>query len=109
MKRTWEANFCFGLVCKAGCEGPKVVIFLSPAWVVSHVKRTLGANFCLGLVCKVVWKVQKEFYSFISMGWSHEQNTRNKLLFWFSLQSGCRGPKKFYSFQLHGCTTCTEN
>jgi hypothetical protein len=68
MKRTWEANFCFGLFCKVGCEGPKVVIFLSPAWVVSHVKRTLGANFCFGLVCIVVWKVQKEFYSFISMG-----------------------------------------
>jgi hypothetical protein len=29
-------------------------------------------------------------------------------LFWFSLQSVCGGPKKFYSFHLDGCTTCTK-
>jgi len=42
------------------------------------------------------------------MSWPHVQNIRDKFLFWFSLQSCCEGPKKFYSFHLHGCTTCTK-
>jgi hypothetical protein len=34
------------------------------------------------------------------MSWPCGQNIRCKHLFWFSLQSGCGGPKKFYSFHL---------
>jgi hypothetical protein len=51
---------------------------------------------------------KKSFILVTCMGWQHGQKTRYKLLFWFSLQSGCGGPKKFYSFHLDGCTTCTQ-
>ncbi len=51
---------------------------------------------------------KKSFILFTCMGWQHGQKTRDKLLFWFSLQSVCGGPKKFYSFHLDGCTTCTK-
>jgi len=98
MKRTWDANFCFGLVCKVGCEGPKVVIFLSPAWVVSHVKRTLGANFCFGLVCIVVWKVQKEFYSFISMGCHMNKTLEINFCFGLVCIVVWKVQKEFHSF-----------
>ncbi len=58
-------HFCFGLVCKVGCKGSKVVIFLSPSYIL-----------------------------FIYMGEPHEKNMGGKLLFWFSLQGGrCEGPK----------------
>ncbi len=37
------------------------------------------------------------------MGWPHGKNMRDLLLFSFTLQSGCGGAKKFYSFHLYGC------
>jgi hypothetical protein len=48
------------------------------------------------------------FILFIRMSWPHVQNIKDKFLFWFSLQSCCEGPKKFYSFHLHGCIACTK-
>ncbi len=48
------------------------------------------------------------FILFIHMSWPHVQNIRDKFLFWFSLQNCCKGPKKFYSFHLHGRITCTK-
>jgi len=103
-EKNMGGKLLFWFSLQGGCEGSKVVIFLSLTWV-SHMKRTLGAKFCFGLVCKVVWKVQKRVLFFHSMGWSHEQNTRNKLLFWFSLQSGCGSFFKNYSFHLYGLVT----
>ncbi len=37
------------------------------------------------------------------MGQQHGQNTRNKILFSFSLQCGCGDSKKLQSTHLHGC------
>ncbi len=52
---------------------------------------------------------KKSFILFTCMGWwQHGQKTRDKLLFWFSLQIGYGVPKKFYSFHLDGCTTCSK-
>jgi len=40
----------------------------------------------------------------------HGENTRDKFLFWFSLQDHCEGfQKEFYSFQLHELITWTEH
>jgi hypothetical protein len=100
-------SFFIWFSLQGDCEGPKVVLFYSLPWV-SHMGRILEAHFCFGLVWKVVVEVQKEFFFPMSMGWSHGHNTRDKLLFGFSLQSGCGGPKKFYFFLLAGCATCTE-
>jgi hypothetical protein len=99
-------HFCFGLVCKVVVK-VQVVLFCSLTWV-SHMKRTVNASFYFGLVCKVVVEVQKSCILFACLYWSHGQNPRGKLLFWFSLQSGYEGSKKFYCFHLHGCTTCTK-
>ncbi len=48
------------------------------------------------------------FILFIHMSWPHVQKTRDNFLFWFGSRSCCEGPKKFYSFHLHGCITCTK-
>jgi hypothetical protein len=34
------------------------------------------------------------------MGEPHEENSKCKLLFWFSLEGDCGGPKKLHSFHL---------
>ncbi len=65
-------------------------------------------HFCFGLVCKVVVKVQSSSILFTYTGEPHEEDSKCKLLFWFSLQGGCGGPKELYSFHLPLLVTWTE-
>jgi hypothetical protein len=48
------------------------------------------------LFCKLGVKIQSSFILFTDMGESDGQNTRGKLLFWFSLQGRCGGPKRVF-------------
>jgi hypothetical protein len=40
MEKTLKANFCFGLLCKVGYVGPKILLFFSFAWV-GHMDITI--------------------------------------------------------------------
>ncbi len=63
-----------------------------------HMERTW--NFVFGSVCKDGCGGPKRvfFFSLAWVSWPHAQNTRGKLLFWFSWQSGCGGAKKIFFF-----------
>jgi hypothetical protein len=65
-------------------------------------------HFCFGLVCKVVVNVQSSSILFTYTDEPHEENSKCKLLFWFSLQGGCGGPKELYSFHLPLLVIWTE-
>jgi hypothetical protein len=72
----------------------------------SWVAFVLWHILCFCLVCKVVWMFKSSSILLTYAGESHGEifcfapNTRVKLLFWFSLQGSCGGPKRVLFFSL---------
>jgi hypothetical protein len=88
-KGVGNVSFLFFILSKGACE---CFLFYFGSWVALHVTTQI----CFALVCKLVVKIQSSFILFTYMGESDGQYTRGKLLFWFSLQGGCGGPKRVF-------------
>jgi hypothetical protein len=55
-------------------------------------------TFVLVEFARWLWGSKCSSILFTYMGEPHRENIRNKLLFWFSLQGGCEGPKRVLFF-----------
>ncbi len=75
-EKTRSKHFWFSL--QGGCEGSKIILFFSLAWV-DHMGKTLEINFFKSLVSKEVL-----FFSFFLFPWVHHIYRKLKIFFWLS-------------------------